>query len=154
MNGLRESSFVVSHVPRAYFPKQLNQFQGISVLFRPVAQSNVKVDLRVVICGTRLLYEQDSTSFIDQMVNLASMHPSLLQTLHYQAKSHIQKVEEFLRKAETHKQIEVGKQRLGPSSLEWLNSIAPFFYVEHVFLPYQLTNFLPIRLNFDEQIYE
>ncbi|GMN56988.1 hypothetical protein TIFTF001_026095 [Ficus carica] len=119
MNGLLESSFVVSHVPRAYFPKQLNQCQGISVLFTPVALSNVKVDLRVVICGTRLLYEQDSTSFIDQMVNLASMHPSLLQFLHYQAKSHIQKVEEFLRKAETHKQIEEGKQRPGPSSLEW-----------------------------------
>ncbi|POO01008.1 hypothetical protein TorRG33x02_031910 [Trema orientale] len=53
---------IVSHVPRKYFPKELNQCRGISVSFRPITR-----DIEVDMCGTKLLYEKDSevlTKFI------------------------------------------------------------------------------------------
>lgn len=120
--GFVQTFLVVSHIPRESFPKQLNQCQGISVLFRPAAPAeNVKIDFSVLLCGTRLLYEKDSESFIQEMISLASVEPSLLQLLHDRANLYVQEAEEFLCKDETHEEPAVVFRS------EWLNSMTANF---------------------------
>ncbi|XP_024165351.2 uncharacterized protein LOC112172298 isoform X2 [Rosa chinensis] len=56
---LGSDQLVVIHIPRVRFPEQLNQCHGISALFRTTTP-----DMRVRMCGSRLLYEQDLEDLI------------------------------------------------------------------------------------------
>ncbi|KAK9949003.1 hypothetical protein M0R45_004552 [Rubus argutus] len=58
---------VVLHVPRVRFQQQLNQFQGIiSALFR-----TINPEMEVLVCGSRLVFEQDLEDLIHSLTVVA-----------------------------------------------------------------------------------
>ncbi|GMN57467.1 hypothetical protein TIFTF001_026578 [Ficus carica] len=84
VDGVYGSHFVFYHVPRACFSDQLNQCQGISILFRPSAP-----DLEVEMCGTKLLYEQDLELLTQAIIDCTQERQSALHLLHHQAEMYV-----------------------------------------------------------------
>ncbi|XP_024022384.1 uncharacterized protein LOC21392707 [Morus notabilis] len=71
------SRFVTIHVPRKYFSEELNNYEGLSVIFKPTTP-----DVEVKMCGTRLLYEQESKLISKGIIQCIFQIPSLLQVVH------------------------------------------------------------------------
>ncbi|XP_024019716.1 uncharacterized protein LOC21405365 [Morus notabilis] len=71
------SRFVTIHVPRKYFSEELNNYEGLSVIFMPTTP-----DVEVKMCGTRLLYEQESKMISKGIIQCIFQIPSLLQVVH------------------------------------------------------------------------
>ncbi|PON40622.1 hypothetical protein TorRG33x02_339970 [Trema orientale] len=109
------SHSVFFHIPRECFPEQLNQCKGISTLFRPSTP-----DLEVEVCGTRLLYKQDSESLIQVILDSAQGREEAFDLLSEQVQMYL--------KAETSQRDEVEQE--GPhfgffssferEQIEWL----------------------------------
>ncbi|XP_004289195.1 PREDICTED: uncharacterized protein LOC101309295 isoform X2 [Fragaria vesca subsp. vesca] len=62
----RRIKLVVLHLPRVYFQQQLNQCQVISALF-----TTINPELEVVMCGSRLVYQQDLRDLIRSLTAAA-----------------------------------------------------------------------------------
>lgn len=60
------NQLVVLHLPRVYFQEQLNQCQVISALF-----TTINPELEVVMCGSRLVYQQDLQDLIRSLTAAA-----------------------------------------------------------------------------------
>lgn len=76
---------VICHVPRQCFMEFLNQCQSITALFRPMTS-----DLEVEMCGTRLLYDNDTASLIKEIIEPTLKTKDGLTLLHDQAEMYLE----------------------------------------------------------------
>lgn len=87
------------HVPRKIFPKKLNRCRGISALFRSTSPGNLEVEM----CGTSLLYEQNSELLVSSLIECTLWRPDVLSDLGIQAENQLEIVlNESSNQVETH----------------------------------------------------
>lgn len=79
------SELVVFHVPRAYFPECLNNFEGIGALFKATTQ-----DVEIEICGIRSVYETDLDQLTITLVECSLGRQDVLDCLYIQANRYLQ----------------------------------------------------------------